>query len=129
MAILSYLSVIIHSPILPPFLVSLSSARNCPIILRTCRSLKSSLLASSALDIEGLFFISPIRSSTSFGSLWIIFGSSLDRFGSLWIALLFCPPNDYSEIFLLVKLRCLQPIIATFLNNIFCTSTNRNSIT
>lgn len=90
LATFSYSSVIIHFPILPPSRFNLPLLRSWSIIFLICLSLKSSRLASSALDTEGFSVINSRSLSSLFGTFWITFGS---LFGSLWITFgTSCPP-------------------------------------
>ena len=107
----NYTLLIIHLPESPPSRVNTPSFLNWLIIFLTCRTLIFSCLDSSSLDIEGFAFIRAISCS---GTLWHTSGTSWHDFSFI------CSPNNNSKIFFLIKFRCFQAILTTFVNDIFC---------
>ena len=77
---LNYILLIIHFPEFPPLRINTPFSRNWSVIFLTCRSLIFNRLESSALEIEGVSFITSNSFSSSAGTLWNTFGSSLERF-------------------------------------------------
>ena len=77
---LNYVLLIIHFPEFPPSRINTPFSRNWSVIFLTWRSLIFNRLESSALEIDGVSFIASNSFSSSVGTLWNAFGSSLERF-------------------------------------------------